>query len=110
MLSIEEIMEISVKAINANYSMRNQRAFSEKPRQDRLVTERKNQIRDWIAVVRILQDPMNHSHVLARVTDHGEFSGRTLMAHTLRERVMLGGEDAMAERAQCQQQAERPSA
>lgn len=103
-------MDSAVKAIRANYSMRNQRAFSEKPRQDRLATERKKQIRDWIAVVRILQDPMNHNHVLARVTDHGAVSGRNLMAHVLRNCVMRGGEDAMAERAQDQQQAERPPA
>lgn len=112
MLSIEEIMDSATKAIRANYMVRNQLAFSEKPRQDRLVAERKNQIREWIAVVRIVRNPMNHDHVLARVTDKGEFSGRNLMAHSLRKRVILAGLDAISERAQDQQrqQMERASA
>lgn len=104
MLNIEEIMDRAAKAIHANYRVRNQRAFSEKPRQDRLVAERKYQIREWIAVLRILKDPVNHSHVIAKVTDHGAFSGRNLMAHSLRDRVILGGMDAIAERARDQRQ------
>ena len=104
MLSVEEIMESAAKAIRSNYAVRNQRIFSEIPRHQRLVAERKRQIREWLAVLRILQDSRNHSHVLARVTDHGEFTGRNLMAHGLRRRVILGGWDAIAERAQDQQQ------
>lgn len=104
MLSIAEITDIAAKAIRANYMVRNQRAFSEKPRQDRLVAERKYQIREWIAVLRIVREPLNHAHVIARVTDRGEFSGRNLMGHALRNRVILGGSDAISERAKEQQQ------
>lgn len=104
MLSIPEITDVAEKAIRANYRVRNQRAFSEKPRQDRLVAERKHQIREWIDVLRVVREPLNHAHVIARVTDRGQFSGRNLMGHALRNRVILGGLDAMIERAKEPQQ------
>ena len=103
MALIEEIMDTAVKAVRANYRYRNQRVFVNMPeRHSRLVAERKGQIREWIAVVRTLQVPLNHGHVIARVTDRGEFSGRNLMGHALRNRVILGGLDAIVERARDQ--------
>lgn len=107
MVQIDEIMDNAVKAIRANFGYRNQRVFFDMPdRHRRLVAERKNQIREWVAVVRILRDPLNHSFVLARVTDRGEHSGRNLMSHDLRNRVILGGLDAMTD-AQLGDQLER---
>lgn len=111
MIRIDEIINDAEKAILANYRMRNVQAFVGMPeRQTRLVMERKRQIREWVAVVRILRHPANHGPVLARVTDRGEHSGRNLMAHSLRNRVILGGLDAIIERAKDQQRnkAEQP--
>ncbi len=103
MIEISDIEDLAAKAVRAKYAIRNVRAFSEKPLQDRIVAERKRQLREWIAVLRIVRNPLNHSRVMARVTDNGTFPGRNLMAHDLRNRVILGGLDAALERAQDQE-------
>lgn len=77
MIRIDEIINDAEKAIRANFHTLNLQVFVGMPeRQTRLVMERKRQIREWVAVVRILRDPANHGPVLARVTDRGEHSGR----------------------------------
>lgn len=96
---ILSITDNAVTAIRANFKVRNQKAFSETPRQVRLVAERKRQIRQWVEVVRVLQNPLNHNCVLARLTENGLYSGRPLMTHDLRNRVITGGSDAAAKRA-----------
>lgn len=88
MRKIAELHEKAITAIRANYAMRNAQAFTNAVRQLRIRATRRHQIREWIAVLRVLRNPAMAANVAERLRDTGP-----LMAHDLRNRVIIAGLD-----------------
>lgn len=76
-----ELVEAAEAAIRSNFAMRNSRAFANGARQRRIAGERRRQIREWIATLRIARSADKDR--LARA-----LKGGPLMAHDVRRRVM----------------------
>lgn len=83
MKSAKEIIVIAENAIRANYSARNTRVVSgNSARHRRILATRRDQLREWVSVLRIARDPSNAMRI-AQVTN-----ARPLAAHSLRTRVL----------------------
>lgn len=88
MRKIKELPEQAIAAIRTNFAMRNAPAFTTAQRQLRIRATRRHQIREWIAVLRVVRNPAMDAHLAERLKDTGP-----LMAHDLRNRVILAGLD-----------------
>lgn len=83
MKTAEEVIVIAEQAIRANYRMRNARSVIGNPtRHLRMIAIRRDQLREWVAVLRIARDPSKVTGI-AQVTHAGP-----LAAHALRARVL----------------------
>lgn len=83
MITAQQLIELATKAIRANFTYRNSRNVSGRSHyHERLVAQRRNQIREWVVVLRIARNPANVSRI-EEVTH-----ARPLMAHDLRRRVL----------------------
>lgn len=83
MISASRMILIAEQAIRSNYPSRNMRCVSGNlVREIRIAKARRQQIREWIAVLRVARDPA-HSLDVPRVTDLGP-----LPAHALRQCVL----------------------
>jgi hypothetical protein len=86
MLKLTDLPETAQKAIRTNFATRNSRVFVNEDRHSRIRATRRNQIREWIAVLRVVRNPAMTECVAKRLKDSGP-----LMAHDLRNRVILAG-------------------
>jgi hypothetical protein len=91
-VKIEQLPDITAKAIRANFAKRNTRVADGR-QQARMVAERRRQLREWIAVARVLRNPSCRPYVVARLLDSGP-----LMTHDLRNRVILAGYEELLAR------------
>lgn len=83
-----DLSEKAIAAIRANFAMRNAPAFDNASRQSRIRATRRHQIREWVEVLRVMRNPAMAANVAKRLKDTGP-----LMAHDLRNRVILAGLD-----------------
>ena len=83
-----DLPEKAIAAIRSNFAMRNAPAFTNAGRQSRIRATRRHQIREWIEVLRVLRNPAMAANVADRLRDTGP-----LMAHDLRNRVIIAGLD-----------------
>lgn len=81
-VTVDQLIVLSAKAITANFRVRNTRVFGCKSRHRRLLIQRRQELREWIAVHRIARDPEN-AEALTIALRVGP-----LMAHDLRRRVL----------------------
>lgn len=88
MRKIAELPEKAIAAIRTNFAMRNAPAFTNERRQSRIRATRRHQIREWIAVLRVVRNPAMSANVAEKLKDTGP-----LMVHDLRNRVILAGLD-----------------
>lgn len=88
MLKIAELPEKAIAAIRTNFAMRNAPTFTNVGRQSRIRATRRHQIREWIDVLRVVRNPAMAANVAERLKDTGP-----LMAHDLRNRIILAGLD-----------------
>jgi hypothetical protein len=98
MRNIEEIAQIASNAIRANWGYRNIRICNVAARNAKMVAQRKRELREWVAVLRIVRDPLNHDHVKRAAILDGDVRVGALMAHDLRRRVTTAGWSARCER------------
>lgn len=83
MKTAQEVMVIAENAIRANYPSRNLCSVTGNPvRHRRVVANRRHQLREWAAVLRIARDQSNATSI-AQVTHAGP-----LPAHALRALVL----------------------
>lgn len=83
MKSAQEVVAIAEKAIRANYPSRNACFVTGNPaRHRRMAANRRLQLREWVAVLRVARDPSNATSI-AQVTHVGP-----LPSHALRSRVL----------------------
>lgn len=88
MLKLADLPEIARKAIRTNFAIRNSRGFGNEDRHSRVRATRRHQIREWIDVFRVVSNPAMAENVAQRLKDAGP-----LMAHDLRNRIILAGLD-----------------
>lgn len=88
MRKIAELPAQAIAAIQTNFAMRNAPAFTNAGRQLRIRATRRHQIREWIGVLRVVRNPAMTAYLVERLKDTGP-----LMAHDLRNRVILAGLD-----------------
>ncbi len=87
MMKIEKVVQNATAAIRANFASRNACFLVGCPRRHaRMVAQRRQQIREWIAVLRIARKPGNAATV-EQATNAGP-----LMAHDLRRRIICAGQ------------------
>lgn len=85
-MKLTELPELARKAVRANFAVRNARVFNDTDRHSRIRAARRHRIREWIAVLRVLENPSVTASVAKALEDVGP-----LMAHDLRNRVILAG-------------------
>lgn len=83
-----DLSEKAIAAIRSNFAIRNAPTFTNASRQSRIRATRRHQIREWIEVLRVARNPAMAEYVAKRLKDTGP-----LMAHDLRNRVILTGLD-----------------
>lgn len=88
MTTLTDLPETARKAIRSNFAVRNSRVFGNENRHARIRATRRHQIREWIAVLRVVSNPAMAECVAQRLKDTGP-----LMAHDLRNRIILAGLD-----------------
>lgn len=88
MLKLVDLPETAEKAIRSNFAMRNSRSCADAGRHARTRATRRHQIREWLAVLRIVRNPAMAEGVAAALKSVG-----ALMAHDLRNRIILVGLD-----------------
>jgi hypothetical protein len=96
-ICVEDIDLVARQAIAANWRSRNMRVHSDELRHSRMKAERRSQLWEWIAVCRIASMKENMGFIRARLRDSGP-----LMAHDLRNRVILAGFESVIERTSVQ--------
>lgn len=83
MKSANEVIVIAENAIRANYPSRNSSFVIGNPvRHRRMVENRRHQLREWVAVLRLARDRSNTASI-AQATHAGP-----LPAHALRARIL----------------------
>ena len=85
---ISDLRQIAREAIAANWRVGNARVFSCGQRHERVKLQRRKVLREWVAVLRLANDPANAPYLTARLREAGP-----LMAHDLRNRAILAGLD-----------------
>lgn len=91
-MTIENLKRITAQAIQSNFRVRNTRVYLG-ARQARVVEMRRRQIREWVAVLRVLKQPSLCELVAAQIGNIGP-----LMGHDLRNRVMLAVDQSFSNR------------
>ena len=82
----DELPGLAIKAVRANLATRNARNFDCNERHARMRASRRQTIREWIAVLRVVRNPAVAASVQAALKEAGP-----LMAHDLRRRVIYAG-------------------
>jgi len=88
MLKLTDLPETARNAIRSNFAMRNSRVCVDEGRHARIRATRRHKIREWIVVLRVVSNPAMADCVAQRLKDAGP-----LMAHDLRNRIILAGLD-----------------
>lgn len=81
-MKIDDLIETANQAITGNFRVRNTRVFACTERQARIERQRRNEVREWVHVVRAARDPAMRERVSYAI------AGGALMAHDLRKRVI----------------------
>lgn len=86
MLNVDELPAMAQAAIRTNFAMRNARAFDTPARHLRIRATRRQKIREWIAVLRVVRNSAMTEYVVKALEGVG-----ALMAHDLRHRIIFAG-------------------
>ena len=84
MLNVDELPAIAQAAIRTNFAMRNARVFDTPARHLRIRATRRQKIREWIAVLRVVRNSAMSACVSKALDGAGP-----LMAHDLRHRIIF---------------------